>query len=465
MVRNVGESVPSIVEAHASSVSSTVEPGPAWPPATKAARYPSLDAALWVVNAYLLVYAVLLVTTGRLGDVLGQRRMFAAGLVVFTFASVLCGVSADAGQLIAARALQGLGGAMMAPQSLAMLTLLFSRERMGAALGLWSAVVGFSTFAGPTVGGWIVTNLDWRWIFFINLPIGLVVLAGTLLIVPDLRARTRHRLDVVGVALSGLALLALTYALIQGQRYDWGEISGIVSIPSLLVVGLGLLAAFAFWQSRQAEPLLPPCLFGDRNFSLMNWTNLAVNFAGQGIFLPITIYLQSVLGMSALNAGLTFAPMSLLTMVVAPFSGRVADRFGGKWLLIAGLLVSGSGATALLSMATLEATWTTFVLPFMLLGLGMGLVFPAMTSTAMRDIPKTDTGAASGVLNTTRQLGSVLGSAVVGAVLQALLAVSLHDQAVARAGGLPPQVQQPFVDSFAQAARFGFQVGAGQTGA
>jgi EmrB/QacA subfamily drug resistance transporter len=336
---------------------------------------------------------------------------------------------------------------------------------MGAALGLWSAVVGFSTFAGPTVGGWIVTNLDWRWIFFINLPIGLVVLAGALLIVPDARARTRHRLDVLGVALSGLALLALTYALIQGQRHEWGEISGIISIPSLLVVGLVLLVAFALWQSRQAEPLLPPGLFGDRNFSLMNWTNLAVNFAVQGIFLPITIYLQSVLGMSALNAGLTFAPMSLFTMVVAPVSGRLADSFGGKWFLMAGLLLFGGGATALLSSALLEATWTSFVLPFMLLGLGMGLVYPPMTSTAMRDIPTTDTGAASGVLNTTRQFGGVLGSAVVGAVLQVLLAVSLHEEAVARAPALPPQVQQPFIDGFAQAARSGFQVGAGQTGA
>src|SRR5262245_4671330 len=291
----------------------------------------SLDGALWVVNAYLLVYAVLLITTGRLGDVLGQRSVFAAGLVVFTIASAPCGLSADAGQLIAARALQGLGGAMMAPQSLAMLTVLFPRERMGAALGLWSAVVGLSTLAGPTVGGWIVTNLDWRWIFFINLPIGLAVLAGTLLIVPDVRAMRRHRLDLLGVALSGLALLALTYALTEGQRHDWGEVSGVISIPSLLVVGLALLVAFVLWQSRRAEPLLPPALLGDRSFALMNWTNLAVAFAVQGIFLPTTIYLQSVLGMSALNAGLTFAPMSLVLMVVAPLSGRLADRFGGKW--------------------------------------------------------------------------------------------------------------------------------------
>lgn len=169
--------------------------------------------------------------------------------------------------------------------------------------------------------------------------------------------------------------------------------------------------------------------------------------------------------MSALTAGLSFAPMSLVTLVVAPLSGRLADRFGGKWFLVAGLLLFGGGATAVLSRASLEATWTSLVLPFMLLGLGMGLVFPPMTSTAMRDIRTADAGAASGVLNTTRQLGGVLGSAVVGAVLQAQLAVSLHDEAVARAGALPPQVQQPFIDGFAQAARSGFQVGAGQTGA
>src|SRR5438874_3921326 len=269
----------------------------------------SLDSVLWVFNGYLLAYAVLLITAGRLGDLFGPRNLFAAGLVVFTAASALCGLSADANQLIAWRVLQGIGGALIAPQSLAVLTSIFPRERMGAALGVWGAVIGVSTVAGPTLGGFIVTNFDWRWIFFVNVPIGIVALLCAFLIVPDVRPGRAHRFDVVGVVLSGLALLAIVYALIEGQHSDWGPIVGFVSIPLLLVVGFVLLALFVLWERRQDEPLVPLRLFANRNYTLMNWTALAVAFAIQGIFLPLTIYLQSVLGMSALNAGLAVAPM------------------------------------------------------------------------------------------------------------------------------------------------------------
>ena len=196
----------------------------------------------------------------------------------------------------------------------------------------------------------------------------------------------------------------------------------------------------------------------------MNWTSLAVAFAMQGIFLPFTIYLQSVLGMSALSAGLTVAPLSLVSMFVAPFSGRFADRFGGKYFLMAGLLLFAAGTGALFVLASLGSTWQTFVAPLVLAGLGMGCVFAPMTTLAMKDIAPRDTGAASGVFNTMRQLGAVIGSAVIGAVLQAQLAIDLPAQAAARAGALPPVLRDPFVNGFAQAAREGFQVGVGQTG-
>ena len=250
----------------------------------------SLDSVLWVFNGYLLAYAVLLITAGRLGDLFGPRNLFAAGLVLFTAASVLCGLSQDAGQLIAARVVQGVGGALLAPQSLAILTSIFPRERMGAALGFWGAVIGVSTLAGPTLGGLIVTNFDWRWIFFVNVPIGIVALVGAFLVVPDVRPGRLHRFDLVGVALSGVALLAIVYALIEGQRYDWGTITGVVSIPLILAVGVVLLVAFLAWERSQAEPLVPLRLFNHRNYTLMNGTSLAVAFAMQGIFLPFTIY-------------------------------------------------------------------------------------------------------------------------------------------------------------------------------
>ena len=424
----------------------------------------SLDSVLWVFNGYLLAYAVLLITAGRLGDLFGPRNLFAAGLIVFTAASALCGFSQDAGQLIAARVVQGVGGAMLAPQSLALLTSIFPRERMGAALGFWGAVIGVSTIAGPTVGGLIVTNFDWRWIFFVNVPIGIVALVGSFLIVPDVRPGRTHRFDLVGVVLSAVSLLAIVYALIEGQRYDWGTIAGFVSIPLVLGVGIALFALFLVWERRQAEPLVPLRLFSNRNYTLMNWTALAVAFAMQGIFLPFTIYLQSVLGMTALAAGLAVAPLSLISMVVAPFSGRLVDRFGGKYFLMAGLLLFATGTGLIFALAGTDSGWQTFVGPLMLAGLGMGCVFAPMTTVAMREVAPRDTGAASGVFNTMRQLGAVVGSAVIGAVLQAQLAVDLPAEAANTATSLPPQFRDQFVNGFAQASRSGFQVGVGQTG-
>lgn len=425
----------------------------------------SLDAILWVFNGYLLSYAVLLITAGRLGDLWGPRTLFIAGLVVFTLSSAACGLSTTAEQLIVARVVQGIGGAMLAPQSLAMLTLLFPRERMGAALGVWGSVIGISTVAGPTIGGWIITNWEWRWIFFVNVPVGVLALIGALAIVPDVRSGRRHRLDLVGVALSALSLLAVTYGLIEGQRYDWGMIAGPISIPLVIGTGAVLAVVFVLYEARQAEPLMPLHLFTIRNFTLMNAAGAAIAFAMAGIFLSVTIYLQSVLGMSALAAGLTVAPMSVMSGVVAPLAGRLADRLGGKYLLIAGLLIFAVGTYWIVAAAGLSSTWLTFLPGFLVGGFGMGLIFAPMTTLAMRDIHGHEAGAASGVLNTMRQLGNVIGSAVIGAVLQAQLALTLRSEAIAHASALPPSFRQPFVDGFAAAAKSGFQVGAGESGA
>lgn len=424
----------------------------------------SLDSVLWVLNGYLLAYAVLLITAGRLGDLVGPRQMFVAGLVLFTVASALCGLSQDIGQLIAARVLQGVGGALLAPQSLAILTTIFPRERMGAALGVWSAVIGVSTVAGPTLGGFVVTSFDWRWIFFLNLPVGVVAVAGALTLVPDVRHGRRHRFDVAGVVLSAAALLALCYGLIEGQRYDWGTIAGVLSIPLVIGAGLVLLGAFVLWERAQAEPLIPLHLFRERNYSLMSVASLAVAFAMQGIFLPLTIYLQSVLGMSALDAGLTLVPMSLVSLVAAPMAGRLVDRFGGKYFLMAGLILFASGVGLIASEATLASTSSTFLGPLAIAGLGMGFTFAPMTAMAMRQVAPRDAGAASGVFNTVRQLGAVTGAAVIGAVLQTQLATSLRAEATARSAALPAQVREQLVQGISSASRSGFEVGVGQHG-
>jgi EmrB/QacA subfamily drug resistance transporter len=434
-------------------------------PSILSSLHASLDQILWVFNGYLLMYAVLLITGGRLGDLFGPRQLFAAGLVIFTAASALCGLSQDANQLIAARVIQGVGAALLAPQTLTILMAIFPPERRGAAFGITGAVIGVSTVAGPTLGGLIVTNGDWRWIFFLNVPIGLIALVGTFLVIPDVRTARRHHLDLIGVLLSSAALFAVVFGLIEGQRYDWSTITGWLTIPMVIGVGIALFLAFLAWERRQAEPLVPLGLFRDRNFSLMNWTGTAMSFAMQGIFIPITIYTQSVLGMTPLQSGLTIAPMSLTAGIVAPFAGRLADRFGGKYLLIAGLALFGAGAAVVTALATVTSTQLTFFLPWVLTGVGLGLVFAPMTTIAMRDIKPAMAGAASGVLNTTRQLGSVIGAAVIGAVLQNQLAIAFHDQAVTAAAHLPRPFQQPFVDGFAQAAKSGLQVGRGQTGA
>src|SRR2546423_693555 len=425
----------------------------------------SFDAILWVFNGYLLTYAVLLITAGRLGDLFGPRQMFALGLAIFTVASALCGFSQDATQLIAARVLQGVGGALLAPQTLSILMAIFPPERRGAAFGINGMVIGLSTVAGPVLGGLIVTNWHWSWIFFLNVPIGIIALIGTFLIIPDVRHGARPRFDIIGVLLASASLFAIVYGLIEGQRYDWGTVAGWLTIPMVIGAGVVLLGVFLVWERLQADPLLPLNLFRNRNFSVGNVIAAAVALAMQGIFIPITIYTQSVLGMTPLLSGLTFAPMSVASGVLAPFAGRMADRFGSKYLLMAGLVLFGAGAAITTAVATTTSTIWTFLLPLSLAGIGMGLIFAPMITMAMRDIQPSMAGASSGVLNTTRQLGSAIGAAAVGAVLQNRLAVAFHDQAVTAATQLPPAFQGQFIDRFSKAAKSGFEGGRGQTGA
>jgi EmrB/QacA subfamily drug resistance transporter len=421
----------------------------------------SLDDVLWVLNAYALVLSVLVITAGRLGDLLGPRIMFVSGIGAFTAASAACGFAPNPGALIAFRAIQGLGAAMLMPQTLAMVTMVFPPARRGAAFGVWGAVAGAATIAGPTLGGLLVTAFDWRWIFFVNLPIGAIVLVATFIIVPDLRPGRRHRLDFRGVALASLALLAICYGLVEGQRYDWGTITGFISIPLVIGVGVALLALFVADQAlrQQGEPLIPFALFRDRNYTLMNWVAGTLAIGMLGIFLPPTIYLQSALGFSALKAGLTLMPSSLVMIFLAPFLGKLTDQIGGKYILISGLTLFAVGMGWVVLVASTTSTWYDFLAPLIVAGIGMGGTFAPMTTTAMRNIEPRMAGAASGVLNTTRQVGSVIGTAAVGALLQNRLAASLTSEAAAKSAALPPQARAPFINGFRQAAASGLAGG------
>ena len=426
----------------------------------------SLDDVLWVINAYALVLAVLVITAGRLGDLIGPRTMFMGGVGVFTAASAACGLAPSPGWLIGFRAVQGLGAAMLMPQTLTIITNTFPPERRGAAFGVWGAVAGVATVAGPTLGGLLVTAFDWRWIFFVNVPFGLFALLVTPLIIPDMRPGRRHRIDIPGVLLASAALLAICYGLVEGQKYDWGTIAGFVSIPLVLGLGVVLLLAFLLVQklTQDKEPLVPFALFRNRNFSLMNWVSGVLSVGMMGIFLPFTIYLQSVLGFSALKAGLVMAPASLVSMVVAPVAGRLTDKIGGKYILMSGLLLFAAGMGWLALTAQPGKAWYTFVAPLLVAGFGMGCIFAPLITTAMRNVQPQLAGAASGVLNTVRQVGMVIGTAAVGALLQNRLVSTLTSQATSRSAALPPAVRGQFVSQLHKSAESGIRLGAGQNG-
>ena len=426
----------------------------------------SLDDVLWVINAYALVLAVLVITAGRLGDLIGPRIMFIGGIAVFTAASAACGLAPSPGWLIGFRAVQGLGAAMLMPQTLTIITNTFPPERRGAAFGVWGAVAGVATIAGPTLGGLLVTAFDWRWIFFVNLPIGVIVLVITPIIIPDLRLGRRHRIDFAGVLLASASLLAICYGLVEGQRYNWGKITGFISIPLVLGLGVALLIAFLVVQklTQEREPLVPFKLFRDRNYTVVNWVSGVLAIGMMGIFLPITIYLQSVLGFSALKAGLVMAPASVMSMFVAPVAGRMADRIGGKFILMSGLTLFGAGMGWLALIAHPASSWPVFEAPLAVAGLGMGCIFAPMTTVALRNVDQRMAGAASGVLNTVRQVGQVIGTAAVGALLQNRLVSSITAQASSRSAALPPAVRGRFVSEMDASARSGIQVGTGQSG-
>jgi len=435
-------------------------------PAMSTGLSTTLDQILWVLNAYVMVYAVLLITAGRLGDLYGQRSLFAIGLFVFTVASALCGLSQNPAELIAARVLQGVGGALLTPQTLAILTSIFPPERRGTAFGVWGGVAGLATLAGPTVGGAIITYVDWRWIFYINVPIGIASLIATFLVIPDLRPGRRHGWDVVGIVVATAGLFAIVFGLIEGERYNWGQIeSSAFTVPEVIGLGVALMVLFVVWERFQTEPLVPLSLFADRNFAVANWIAAAISFGMLSMFLPFTIYLQSARGFSALVAGLTLAPMSLTSMFTAPFAGRMADRIGGKYILMTGIFLFTIGMASLAFVAGPESTWINFVVPAVVAGLGIGMTFAPMTTVAMRNISPRVAGSASAVLNTIRQLGAAIGSAVIGALLQNRLAVTLHDQAVSHAGALPDAFRSQFIAAFSNVSSKGFEIGTGESGA
>jgi EmrB/QacA subfamily drug resistance transporter len=386
-----------------------------------------LSQIQWILDSYILAFAVLMLSFGRLGDVYGRKKMFVTGMAVFIAASGLCGIShwiatligiPGATALIIARVLQGIGGALMMPQTLSLITIAFPPQKRGAAMGVWGSVVALGAVLGPLLGGYIVTDYPWEWIFLINIPVGIVAILATLAIVPESRdPLATGKLDWGGLIFSAVAIFALVYALIEGPKFGWTSPQTI----GLLLVSAAVFAIFVWWERHVPDPMVKLELFGIRNFWVANVIGLAIPFGLFGIFFPMTIFLQGALGMTPLEAGLTMMPMSLMLMFVAPASGRLSDRIGARWILTTGLALVTVGILLITSQVSTTTNWRTLLPALVITGTGMGMTFAPMTAAAMSRVPPRISGSASGILNTSRNIGQLLGIAVLGSVLQSRL--------------------------------------------
>ena len=418
----------------------------------------------WVMNAYLLVFAVMLITMGRLGDLYGRRRLFASGLVVFTGASLACGLSPGIEWLIGFRALQGLGAAIMMPATLSIIANVFPREQRGVAMGIWGGTSGIAVSAGPSLGGFLVETASWPYIFLINIPIGTLVLILTFLRIPESTDPTSVRqIDVGGVAVLSGALFALTFALIEGQSYGWTS-AVILSLLAGAALGLALFVAV---ERRQRQPLMQLTLFRSRTFAAGNVCGLILTFGMMGVFFLLPIFLQAVLGFGPIKAGLVLTPLAGVVIFAAPLSGWLSDRVGSRWLVFGGMIMTALGFLLVRRTLSLETNWEALVVPFMVSGFGIGFVMAPMTSAVMSSAPEEKAGQASGVLSTMRQLGAVLGIAVMGAVLQNRAVAYVREAVAERLSGvpfLPDKAQEQIIDAARSAVTQMGEMGATQSG-
>jgi EmrB/QacA subfamily drug resistance transporter len=383
----------------------------------------------WIVSGYALAFASLLLTGGKLADLLGRRRVYMAGLVVFAGASLACALAPGARFLIGARAVQGAGAALMNPATLSIITATFPARQRGTAIGIWVGVSASALAIGPLVGGLLTEHAGWSSIFYVNVPIGVAAAVFSYLLIEESRDSSREqRLDVPGLLASGIGLFALTYALIEGNSHGWT--SGlIVGAFSVAVVSL---ATFGLLEQRQRLPMLDLSLFRGGTFTGANIVVLLVTLAMFGIFFFLSLYMQNVLGYSAVQAGAAFLPMTLLVVVVAPLAGRISDRLGSRALMTVGMTLVG---TQLLYFSTLgvdESYWA--LVPGMLLGgIGMPSVMTPASAAALSGVPNDKAGVGSAVLNSSRQVGGSIGIALMGAIIAHELGGRLTPDAYAHA--------------------------------
>jgi EmrB/QacA subfamily drug resistance transporter len=435
----------------------------------------SLSGLEWTVNIYTLTFAVLLVTGGRLGDILGRRKMFLFGVVVFALSSATIGVAPDAGWLVAGRALQGVGAALMMPATLSIITVTFPPEERGKAIGTWAGVSALALASGPVVGGALAEYVSWRAIFFLNLPVAVGAVAVTLFATRESRDETkRHTLDWPGMAALSIGLTALVLALIEGNAWGWSS----ARIVALLVVAATTLITFALIEPRVREPMVDFSLFRSRTFLGANFVAFIVSFAMFAMFFFTALYLQNVLGYSPVEAGVRFLPSTLMIVLIAPLSGRLADRVGPRPLMVTGLTLT---AFALLLQTRIDVgTGYGLLLPaFVLMGIGMALTISPMSTAAMNSVAPEKAGVGSGILSMSRMVGATFGIAALGALFQHLARNQLSERLAgtgvtdaqreqivhnlgAGSGGadLPPQVANAAHEAFVHALSNGMWLSA-----
>jgi EmrB/QacA subfamily drug resistance transporter len=371
----------------------------------------SIQSLEWTVNAYVLAYAVLLLTGAALGDRFGRRRMFLVGISIFTAASAAAALAPSTGLLVAARAIQGAGAALVTPLTLTLLAEAFPAERRGIAIGVWSGISGIAVAIGPLVGGAVVQGISWHWIFWINVPIGLVLipLSARLL-------RESHgpygRLDLPGLVLGSGGAFGIVFGLVRAQSLGWTSPTVLLS----LIGGALLLAAFGGWELRAGEPMLPMSFFAKRSFAVTNVVSLSMYFGMFGSIFFLSQYMQNVLHNTPLQAGLKLLVWTGASMVVAPLAGVFSERFGSRLFMVAGLSLQAAGLGWLASMVSTHLAYSHMIIPFVMAGSGMALVFAPSANAVLSSVTAQQAGQASGANNAIREIGGVLGVAVLASV-------------------------------------------------
>jgi len=377
----------------------------------------SLSQLEWVVTAYALTFAALLITGGKLADLYGRRRIFVLGLAVFTLSSLACGLAPSAGFLIGARTVQGVGAALMNPATLSIITATFPPRERGQAIGIWAGVSALALAIGPLAGGLITENLSWNWIFFVNVPVGALGIVVSQLVIRESRDTSREQsVDLPGLLTSAGFLFSLSYALIEGNTRGWSS----AEILGLFAAAAVLLVAFVLLELHQRLPMLDLSLFRIGSFAGANLVAMLVSLSMFGVFFFVSLYVQNILHYSPTKAGAMFLPMTILIILVAPVAGRLSDRVGSRWLMGGGMTLVGLSLLLYQRVGVHSDFWT--LLPAMILGgIGMASTMSPMTAAAMGSVPVDKAGVGSGVLNSFRQVGGSLGIALIGAIVASFI--------------------------------------------